>query len=332
MLTVLALLPGLLAGTVDLDLSATDAYWLGDDSLAPTEDEARGRLVLSTSGSTGAPTPVPITLARRERHVPPQPENRWLCAYEPVRWAAMSVALRCHAEGSSLIVPKERTPSALVHAARDGDATHLGVTPTLLRLMLASDPGKAAEIPLRQVVLGGEVATQSILDAAARTWPDARVTHVYATTEDGDGFASSDGYAGFPIGAVTAAGGELAADGELWVRGRPTGDLWEIRDDRVVFAGRRSDVINVGGRKVRGRDVELAAEAVPGVEAARAYPTPSPLTGELVALDYVGVANETEVSARLRQVLPKEARPARVRRLTDLPTSSAGKVVRREVG
>ena len=72
-------------------------------------------------------------------------------------------------------------------------------------------------------------------------------------------------------------------DGELWVRSRigmlgyygddpvdpdgwrPTGDLVEIVDGRVVFRGRRSEIINVGGTKVHPLPIEERIGAVPGV-------------------------------------------------------------------
>jgi len=38
---------------------------------------------------------------------------------------------------------------------------------------------------LRQITLGGEIADQAVLDALARRFPGARITHVYASTEAG---------------------------------------------------------------------------------------------------------------------------------------------------
>ena len=47
--------------------------------------------------------------------------------------------------------------------------------------------------------------------------------------------------------------GEPAVDPDAW---RPTGDLVEVVDDRIVFRGRSSDIINVGGVKVHPLPIE----------------------------------------------------------------------------
>ena len=92
----------------------------------------------------------------------------------------------------------------------------------------------------------------------------------------------NDGLSGFPAGYLNGAlpdGTELRIEeGELQIRStnsmrmyvigpsprktrRPdwfaTGDLVEIKDDRVYFAGRKSDMINVAGRKVYPVEVSV---------------------------------------------------------------------------
>ena len=103
-------------------------------------------------------------------------------------------------------------------------------------------------------------------------------------------------------------------DGELWVRAgagmlgyagdeggdappaptapagwRPTGDLVEIVGDRVLFRGRKSEVINVGGVKVHPLPVEDRIASLESVALARVFGRPNPLTGSIVAAEIVPV-------------------------------------------
>ena len=99
-----------------------------------------------------------------------------------------------------------------------------------------------------------------------------------------------------------------AENGELWVRAeagmlgyadevdgdnpsatawRPTGDLVEIVGTRVLFRGRQSEIINVGGVKVHPLPVEERILALGSVEAARVFGRPSKLTGAIVAVQIV---------------------------------------------
>ena len=68
---------------------------------------------------------------------------------------------------------------------------------------------------------------------------------------------------------------------------RPTGDLIEIVGTRVLFRGRQSEIINVGGVKVHPLPVEERILALESVEAARVFGRPSKLTGAIVAVEIV---------------------------------------------
>ena len=58
------------------------------------------------------------------------------------------------------------------------------------------------------------------------------------------------------VGMLGYHGDAEAGDADGW---RPTGDLVEIDGDRILFAGRTSEVINVGGVKVHPLRVEEVA-------------------------------------------------------------------------
>jgi len=114
---------------------------------------------------------------------------------------------------------------------------------------------------------------------------------------------------------------------------RPTGDLVEIVGDRVVFQGRRSDVINVGGVKVHPLPVEQRVAEVPGVALARVFGRKNALTGAVVAVEVVTEpgADREKVDAAIREAcadLPPAARPRSIRFVDEIATTGL-KIVRR---
>lgn len=292
----------------------------------------RSLLTLFSSGTTGTPKPLQHDLAAvMERKRAGDARARWLLTYAPWRWAGLSVILHTLKSQATLIVPDGLDPPSLIDAAREAGATHISLTPSFLRRMELTCGAPALQsLPLEQVTFGGEAATQPVLDAAQRFWPRARISHVYASTESGDICAVSDGRAGIPRSKFTGPRFAFTDEGELIIDDRPTGDLWELRDDRYLFLGRRQEMINVGGAKVSPYEVESAALAIPQVVQCRAYAVSSPLLGQVVALDYCGEAEEKSVLRILRRQLPKIAWPAEINRVEAIAMTAAGKTQRIE--
>lgn len=315
------------------------------------------RWLMTTSGTTGAPTIVAhdlTSLSRSVGRLPTMRSARWGLLYDPTRFAGMQVVLQALIGGGTLIAPDTAAPLAeqVAFLASKG-CSHLSATPTLWRRLLMV-PGHAA-LPLRQVTLGGEIADQPVLDALAATFPRARVTHIYASTEAGVGFSVNDGRAGFPTSHVEMALSGVAmrvdGDGIVWLRppGRVpssgaeidgegyvrSGDRVERRGDRFHFLGRDNGTINVGGVKVHPEAVERVIASVPGVALAKVSSKASPITGALltaeIALapgaDPAGVKAAVHAACRAR--LDREAVPARVLIVDDLAANAAGKLVRR---
>jgi acyl-CoA synthetase (AMP-forming)/AMP-acid ligase II len=326
---------------------ATDAPPRSTDSaprVSITADSGRSAqqswLGVYSSGSTGQPKlsrrSVPRAAARPPEiaqpavdHAPPRPPHRWQLLYAPHRWAGLSVMLHCLNTDSDLVVSANLDDRSVLRAAHEAGTSHWSLTPSRLRRMvLALGHQPLHDLPLRQITLGGEAADQPVLDLARRLWPVARISHVYATTETGDLCSVSDGLAGIPIRKLSGPDFQFLPDGELVVRGYPTGDLWKQSGDRYQFVGRRQEMINVGGAKVSPAEVEAVVLSLPGVEVARAYAIRSPLLGQLVALDYVGSATPTSVRQHCRAKLPKIAWPAKIEQRSELYLSDADKLVR----
>ncbi|HEX4434809.1 MAG TPA: class I adenylate-forming enzyme family protein [Acidimicrobiales bacterium] len=332
-------------------------------------------LVIRTTGTTGAPKAARHdwrVLTQTVAKVQPAPEQRWLLAYGPQQFAGIQVLLHVVASGATLIAPFPRQPKNGLDALLSDGVTCLSATPTFWRFLLAEARSRQVRLPsLDQITLGGEACPADLLDELRSTFPFARVSQVYASTEFGSITSVTDGLPGMSIGALWSASNPnsnvRAENGELWVRAeagmlgyadgtdgdgpsddrdfdgaapsatawRPTGDLVEIVGTRVLFRGRQSEIINVGGVKVHPLPVEERILALPSVDAARVFGRSSKLTGSIVAADIVPVGGvETADGDAIRRAvkeatadLPRAWQPRSITLVAELETRG-GKTVR----
>jgi len=197
-----------------------------------------------------------------------------------------------------------------------------------------------------QITLGGEAVNAAVLTDLRKAFPDARISHIYAATEIGSAVSVRDEEIGLPASVLERDADDdvrfKIVDGELWAASRigmvgsedwrPTGDLVEIQGDRIVFMGRTSEIINVGGVKVHPLPIEEIVLRVPGVALAHVFGRANPISGQIVAVDVVVAEGDDEdkVTDAIRDAcadLPAASRPRRIRAVPTLDIRG-GKVVR----
>jgi acyl-CoA synthetase (AMP-forming)/AMP-acid ligase II len=317
----------------------------------PPLPESRPLMVL-TSGTTGGSRGVLHDWNRvisGMLGIRPSPGERWLLAYGLHQFGGLQVLMHAAAACATLVAPTPRRPREGLAAMRRYGVTHGSATPTFWRFVLTQMRADADPAPdLRQITLGGEAVPDKLLRDLRDTFPSAKISQIYGSTESGNPRSTRDGKPGLPISALDA--GDDAdiqlkiVDGELWVRSkigmlgyyddpaldssgwRATGDQVEVVGDRILFRGRRSEVINVGGVKVHPFAVEERVLAVTGVEIARVFGRPNPLSGAIVAVEAVlapGVDIEL-VKSQIREAcadLPAAFRPRSIRIVDELKTA-----------
>jgi acyl-CoA synthetase (AMP-forming)/AMP-acid ligase II len=240
-------------------------------------------------------------------------------------------------------------------------ATHISGTPSHWRRVLMSPQARA--IAPRYVRLSGEIVDQGIINALSAFYPQAAISHAFASTEAGVGFEVTDGLEGFPAGMLGTRGGmDIRIDnGSLRIRSAriasqvlggesgwldadgfvDTGDLVELRGDRYYFLGRRNGVINVGGLKVHPEEIETVINRHPAVRMSRVRARRNSIMGSLVEADVVlagpvsdgsvpGIAEfKREILQSCRESLAAHKVPATVRCVAALEVTAAGKLARR---
>jgi acyl-CoA synthetase (AMP-forming)/AMP-acid ligase II len=320
-------------------------------------------VTILTSGSTGEPKAARHSWESISRPVRKGPENlapKWLLAYRPNSYAGLQVMLQCFADRGTLAIPEvHMDPQSTVVFMSTVGVQFVSATPSYWRrLIIFSDQDLLRKIPFIQLTLGGEVVDQPILDKLRGLYPQARLVHIYATTEMGRCFSVSDGLAGFPTTYLDRPHPDRAElrvhEGELLVRSQnamhmydplsgqqrtgsdwfPTSDLVEIRKERVYFAGRKSDMINVAGSKVYPLEVERVIRTIPGVSDVRVFGKVSSIAGELVACEIVASGDQDPV--QLKQVITETCRtqlaapqqPRLFKFVDRLALSAAGKTLR----
>ncbi len=322
--------------------------------------------VLLTSGTTGVPKMVSHSFATLTVNIR-RPETAgvpiiWASFNDMRRFSGLQMFLHALLTDSRLVLkPVEMAVADFLPVLETSGATHVSGTPTHWRKVLMFSGRK--KLKLEQITLVGEIAEQSLLDALRDAYPNARVTHIYGSTEAGTGFSVHDGKAGFPADWVgrNLKGLELKVNGDMLLMKSnrsarnyvgnqqadlmdgdgfiETGDQVERTGDRYHFLGRKSGAVNIGGSRVHPEEVEAALNADPRVSMAAVFARKNPFTGAILVADVVrhptlqvNESNESlarQLMASLRNSLEAYKVPASIRIVGELRTSDAGKLERR---
>jgi acyl-CoA synthetase (AMP-forming)/AMP-acid ligase II len=329
----------------------TGATWLLRDQFAvPTESQFSTQWTLYSSGTTGVPKAVGHSLSSLTRTVSRSSRPLvWGLLYDPNRMAGLQVLLQAFSSDHSVVAPEPSTTlSKRIELLREHKVTAVSATPTIWRQILQTK--SHVGWGLEQITLGGEISDQLILDALRRAFPNSRITHVFASTESAAAFSISDCRAGFPLTFLNdpPAGIELKiCDNELRIYNPhssaaevdgfvSTGDAVEIREDeqRVLFRGRASGVVNVGGMNVWPEQAEALLRQHPDIQDASVSSVSNPLSGNLFVARVVVKPGTNHDSFRrgvrrwVRERAPNALVPARVEIVAELDLNTAGKIVR----
>jgi acyl-coenzyme A synthetase/AMP-(fatty) acid ligase len=322
--------------------------------------------VLLTSGTGGIPKLVLHDLASLIGAIEPRVETVdtvvWATFYDIRRYGGLQIFLRAIVTGTSMILSQAGEPvGGYLARLRQNGVTHISGTPSHWRWVLLS--GVANMISPSYVRLSGEIADQSILDALQATYPNAAVSHAFASTEAGVGFNVIDRKEGFPATMIEAQSPDAEVrfrivDNSLQIRSKrtasrylgddqppiigpegfvDTGDIVELRGDRYYFVGRRGGVINVGGQKIFPEEVENVINGHPAVRMSMVHGRRNPMMGALVVADVVLERTSSdlpekeiarEILNRCREALPPHKVPVKISFVPNLNLSAAGKLLR----
>ncbi|MFT8210422.1 MAG: AMP-binding protein [Symbiopectobacterium sp.] len=278
-----------------------------------SQRENHDDFLLATSGTSGVPKLASYTLSSlmstAKSDVNKGSLFTWGLCYDINRFAGLQVYLQTIASGSKLVLCEPQdTINHVVDVFYKNKVNCMSATPSFWRKVLMVPEHNL--IPLKQITLGGEISTQNVLNALLKSYQNAKITHIYASTEAGVGFAVKDKMEGFPseyLEKKSFTGYQLKVDnGILWVKSEHgctrflsgtididkngflnTGDLVKIEGQRVYFLGRDSGTINVGGNKVMPEKIEAVLEKSDFVSMAKVSSKKNPILGAIVSAEIV---------------------------------------------
>lgn len=319
----------------DIDLFISDdqkAALSFDEVKEPAQQKGQGHLHIFTTGTTGKPK-----LARHTWNTISDAAShgsqrlvgkRWLMAYNHTTFAGLQVYFAALRSGGILIFVTSKDLELTARSIVKHKVDMISATPTFWRMLVNSWPKSLEKPTLEQVTMGGEIIPQDIIDLCSTFFSPQKLTHIYGSTEAGSVIAVSDRKAGFPVSFLYSegkvklriAGGILEVNsrtrmqGYVGIKDLPgqgdwisTGDVVEIRGDRVYFIGRDDGTINIGGNKVRPEEVEDALIQLNEVKDCVAYEKRNPIVGSLLAANIVLQPNSdisvAEIKNRLGSIL-----------------------------
>jgi O-succinylbenzoic acid--CoA ligase len=346
----------------DVDPEAFDPpEWASDDPL----------LVVFTSGTTGAPKAVVLTLANvlssataSAFRLGLDPADRWHVTLPMAHMGGLAPVYRSVVYGTALSIQRSFEPDATLAALRTAEATCLSLVPTMLDRLLEAGP-----IPeLKFVLVGGAACPPDLLERAHDRGVPAAPTYGMTETASQIATARPSSAAAHPAsvgnplmfaelsvidgeGTLCEPGepGELVVSGAMVTpgyvdqdrtesafcgRGLRTGDRG-YRDEagRVYLEGRIDETIVTGGENVDPAAVAATIRRHPAVADCAVVGLPDEAWGERVAALVVrdGDATAADIEAHCRDHLADFKRPRTVGFATTLPRTPSGTVDRRAV-
>ena len=326
-----------------VDQPLTDGFETDADLRTDLEPSAV-HTVLFTSGTSGEPKPVELTVGNQEASAAGSQAvfgygagDRWLCPLPLFHIGGLAILVRCARAGATAVLADRVDPAAM-----EG-ITLASVVATQLRRL--RDAGLTAAPGLRAFVLGGGPVPPELMDWARGH--DLPVRATYGMTETCSQVAVT---APWDRTAAPVPGAELVLgpENEILVRGPMvapgatgeggwlhTGDVGRIcRDGTLSVEGRIKDLIVTGGENVAPAAVEAALTAHPAVADAAVAGVPDPEWGEAVTAYVVEnrPVSDYELLGFCRERLAGFQVPKAVVRVPELPRNAAGKLQRDLLG
>lgn len=317
--------------------------------------------IIPTSGTTNIPKLVAHTFNSLTRTTKSNIElgnkYKWGLVFDIYRFSGIQVFLQAILSGSTLIISEANMSiSETVNNLVSNKCNALSGTASFWRKILMSKESNGLNLDV--ITLGGEIADENILQALKTKFPNAKIIHIYASTEAGVGFSVHDGYSGFPLdylqNATNGVKLKISDKSTLMIKSEKqiqkylgdnklyendgfidTGDTIEIKNDRVYFLGRNSGSINVGGNKVQPEEVEQILLSSNLIYSAYVYPKKNSMIGNIVCANVV-LKDKTLESQTIKCELLKYCReklenfkvPAILKFVDDLEITQSGKLKR----
>lgn len=286
-----------------------------EKSVAPA---APAHLILYTSGTTGVPKEIGLSLAFLEKklqalecNIPLGEITRTLCVL-PTHFGhgLIGNCLFPLLTGQHLFITPAFSAAILFSVAEIVDLhkiTFLSSVPSIWR-MLRLHPGPKLQ-SLNRIHCASAAFTEELFGQISLWAPGARIFNVFGTTELASWVTGHEikspadyGCVGFGWGCQIRINENAAVEiclsgGNIW---HNTGDIgrWE-ENSGLRLIGRSDDIMNIGGLKVHPTEVEARLRLHPEVDACCVFSLPHEISGECIAAAVVLKKSSTLTASQL---------------------------------
>jgi len=264
--------------------------------------------IIPTSGTTSTPKLVVHTLKSLTTSTKTDIKNgfnfNWGLVFDIYRFSGIQVFLQSFLSGSTLIIANEDDDiQSIMTLFYKYNCNTISATPSFYIKALMTK--EFLKLNLKNITLGGEIASQNILNSLSNSFKNANIRHIYASTEAGVGFSIDDKKEGFPksyldnginniqlrinekrilLIKAKQSSQKYQDDKNMYDKNGyiNTDDLVQIKDNRVYFLGRNSGAINVGGNKVIPEEIEKVLLEYHLIQNAYVFAKKSNIMGSLV--------------------------------------------------
>lgn len=316
--------------------------------------------IIPTSGTTNIPKLISHTFEnltqRTKKNIAIGKDYKWGLVFDIYRFSGIQVFLQSLLSGSTLIITESsQSMSQMLSLLVGKQCNALSATPSFWRKVLMTK--ESNDLVLERITLGGEISDRNILQALRKKYPQAKISHIYASTEVGVGFSVTDGKEGFPLSYLEKYNMKIDKGGILWIKSSKksqsyisnekmydsegyinTGDLVKVKEERVYFLGRESGAINVGGNKVQPEEVEAILLSTNLLSSAYVYAMDNPMMGSLVCADVIlkdENLDKKDIKAKIieycREHLEGFKVPAIIKFVKKINTTESGKLKRKKI-
>ncbi|MFN2587439.1 MAG: AMP-binding protein [Actinomycetota bacterium] len=269
--------------------------------------------------------------------------------------------------GATLVLPEKFDPEDSLRLIDEHRATSASFVPVMMRRMVSLDDEVKKRYDLsslRIVMASGSVLSEDLRRAAIELFGDV-LYDLYGSTEIGwvavaapEDMRTRPKTVGKPVEGIEVAvfsadgrrlppgeTGELYVKSEVLFEGYTSGekkaeregymsigDLGRLDEEGYLYVEARTDeMVVVGGENVYPIEVEQVVEDVPGVDEVTVFGLEDEEYGQVLVAFVVGNVSPEDVEKACKAELASYKVPRRIEVVDELPRTSTGKVLKREL-